>query len=58
MKTLEEDYRDRLFKIRDIIEAIEQRAMAVDGPVTNTREEMTDKELIQIYKLTKIKFRL
>lgn len=43
----------RLKKILDIIETVENRAMAVDGPVNNTREEMSDKELRQIYLLAK-----
>lgn len=45
------DFYDRLEEIRDIIDTVENRAMAVDGPVSNTRHEMTDKELQNIYLL-------
>lgn len=41
----------RLQRIREIIEHVETRAMAADGDVTNTRHEMTDKEMRQIYEL-------
>lgn len=41
----------RLHAIRNLIDAVEQRAMAVDGPVNNTRDEMTDAELRRIYQL-------
>lgn len=41
----------RLGRIREIIDRVENRAMAVDGPVTNTRIEMTDDELREIYVL-------
>lgn len=41
----------RLIDIRSIIDRVENRAMAVDGPVTNTRIEMTDDELREIYVL-------
>lgn len=37
--------------IAKIIETVENRCMAVDGPVTNTRLEMTDRELRQIWLL-------
>ena len=44
----------KLNNIRNLIETIESRAMAIDGPVNNTRNEMTDAELIKIYKLSKV----
>lgn len=34
-----------------IIEAVENRCMAADGPVTHTLEEMDEGEITQIYKL-------
>ncbi len=42
---------ERLQSIREIIERVENRCMAADGPVTNTRQEMTDDELRAIYVL-------
>lgn len=47
----------RLRDIRSIIESVENRCMAADGPVTNTRDEMTDEELRRIYRLTECKGR-
>lgn len=44
--------RQRLAQIAFIIEQVENRCMAVDGPVTNTRLEMTDAELRRIWRLT------
>lgn len=43
----------RLLKIVGIIEGIENRCMAMDGPVGNTKAEMTEDELRQIYRLAK-----
>ena len=43
---------ERLKAIQNIILHVENRCMACDGPVTNTREEMTDRELQEIYLLT------
>lgn len=43
--------RARLASIKEIIDIVENRAMAADGPVTNTRYEMTDEELRRIYRL-------
>lgn len=43
----------RLEKIAEIIERVDNRCAAVDGPVTPTREEITGRELIEIYKLAK-----
>lgn len=36
--------------IKEIIEAVDQRAMAADGPVTPTLKEMTQAEMTEIYK--------
>jgi hypothetical protein len=44
---------DRLRKIAIIIENVDQRCTAADGPVSNTRIEMTDDEMRQIYRLSK-----
>lgn len=41
----------RLTSIKEIIDGIENRCMAAEGPVTNTRHEMTDEELQRIYRL-------
>ena len=41
----------RLARIAEIIEAVDQRCMAVDGPVTPTLKEMTQAELSEIYVL-------
>lgn len=41
----------RLASIKEIIDGIENRCMAGDGPVTNTRHEMSDEELRRIYRL-------
>lgn len=35
----------------DMIERVESRCMAADGPVTKTCDEITDAELIVVYKL-------
>ncbi len=43
--------RARLYSIKEIIDGVENRCMAVDGPVTNTRDEMSDEELRRIYRL-------
>jgi len=43
--------RHRLFQIVSIIDGVDNRCMAADGPVSNTRQEMTDEELRQIYRL-------
>lgn len=45
--------RSRLRQIAEIIEAVDHRAIAADGDVTNTREEMTDAEMRRIYRLAK-----
>jgi hypothetical protein len=41
----------RLKRIQEIIELVDQRCLVCDGPVGNTRDEMTDKELRRIYRL-------
>lgn len=43
----------RLFKIAEIIENVDNRCLAVDGDVTPTLQEMTQKEISQIYRLVK-----
>lgn len=43
--------RARLKRISEIIEFVEHRCMAVDGPVTKTRGEITDDEFREIYQL-------
>jgi hypothetical protein len=40
--------------ISEIIEAVDQRAMACDGPVTPTRLEMTDAEMCDIYEAVQL----
>lgn len=40
-----------LRRIAEIIESVDQRCMAVDGPVTPTLREMTQDELSEIYRL-------
>lgn len=44
---------DRLNRIAQIIEHADQRAMACDGPVTPTPEEITQDEMSRIYALAK-----
>ena len=43
----------RLAEIARIIEYVDNRCMAADGPVTKTRHEMTDDEMRAIYALAK-----
>lgn len=45
------DYKNRLEQIAGILDSVDRRCMAVDGPVTATRHEITDDELRQIYLL-------
>ena len=40
-------------EIVSIIEAVDQRCMAADGPVTPTLREMTQEEMSRIYRLAK-----
>lgn len=42
---------ERLKRITEIIEAVDNRCMAVDGPVTPTLQEMTQNEISEIYQL-------
>lgn len=44
-----DEARHKLSQIKDTIDLIENRCLAADGPVTNTRFEMTDEELRFIY---------
>lgn len=41
-----------LARIRAIIEAVDNRCMAADGPVSRTLEEMTQDEISRIYALS------
>ena len=43
----------RLAEIAEIIERVDNRCMAVDGPVPSTLQEMTQEEISKIYKLAK-----
>jgi len=43
--------KQRLFEIARIIEVVDIRCMAADGPVSKTLEEMTQKEISKIYQL-------
>lgn len=43
----------RLRRIAEIIEAVDERCLAHDGPVGDTREEMSKKEMQEIYDLAK-----
>lgn len=45
--------RAECWRILDVIERVENRCMAVDGPVTPTNQEITNDELILIYKAAK-----
>ena len=42
---------ERLKRIAEIIERVDNRCMAVDGPVTPTLDEMSPDELREIYNL-------
>jgi len=44
----------RLDRIAAIIEQVDIRCMACDGPVTPTLEEITEAEMIEIYQLAKL----
>lgn len=43
----------RLKRIAQILDDVDRRAMHVDGPVTPTRQEITDEEYRRIYRLAK-----
>lgn len=43
----------RLERIAAIIEAVDNRCMAADGPVTPTLKEMTQAEISEVYALAK-----
>jgi hypothetical protein len=43
-----------LSAIAKIIEDVDDRCLAADGPVSKTREEITDKEIKEIYRLAKL----
>jgi hypothetical protein len=46
------DAQQRLRRIREIIEAVDTRAMATDGPVPPTLQVMTQREISEIYRLS------
>ena len=48
-------YEARLKRIATIIERVDERCMAVDGPVTPTLEEMTQREISEIYSLAALR---
>lgn len=52
-KQKELSHPERLRRIASIIENVDRRCEAYDGPVGNTREEMTDEEMRSIYLLAK-----
>jgi|GEM_PF-2984427 len=41
----------RLERVAQIIEAVDSRAMAADGPVSSTLQEMTQEEMSAIYAI-------
>ena len=43
--------RDRLLRIAEILERVDGRCLASDGPVTQTKEEISGDELREIYTL-------
>jgi len=45
--------RRRLARVADIIERVDLRCAAADGPVTATLDEMTQDEISRIYALAK-----
>lgn len=45
------DVEERLDQIKEIIDSVESRCLAADGPVTPTLKEMGEDELRKIYKL-------
>jgi len=55
MKKKSKSNRKRLDEIAEIIESVDDRCLAADGPVTKTREEITDEEMRKIYRLAKIR---
>ena len=50
---MRESDRSRLAAIAGIIEVVDQRCLAADGPVTPTLREMTQAEISEIYRLAK-----
>lgn len=44
---------ERLNRIAEIIESVDNRCLAVDGLVCPTLKEMTQSEISEIYKLAK-----
>ena len=50
-----ERMKKRLDKIAAIIERVDNRAMAADGAVLTTMEEITQSEMSEIYELAKLR---
>ena len=44
---------EKLRRIAEIIEAVDDRCLAADGPVTPTLNEMRQEEISEIYRLAK-----
>lgn len=44
---------ERLKAIVDIIERVDDRCLAADGPVPKTRRQIKDEEIVRIYRLAK-----
>ena len=49
-----DDLAARLVRIAEIIETVDNRCMAADGPVAPTLAEMTQKEISEIYQLANL----
>lgn len=47
------DNQNRLQRIAEIIEQVDDRCMAAEGPVTPTLSEMRQEEISEIYELAK-----
>lgn len=45
-------YKKRLDRIAQVLEDVDYRCICADGPVTPTRDEITDDELRLIYRLS------
>jgi hypothetical protein len=54
LKRDNEHLRKSMQLILGVIDGVEQRCMAADGPVTPTCDEITDAELRVIYELAKV----
>ena len=52
------NYRTRLREIAEILEGVDRRCEAADGPVARIQEEITDEEMRKIYLLARRKRKL